>query len=225
MNKLHHPEVTALLFDMDGTLADSRDVIWEATEHTLAAHGVTAPRDAYKHVIHHLDDVHSLYPDSGEIASYHATFRAFIETAEKSVVLYEGAVALLESLKKQGYKLALVTATSRAVDRATEYGIAQYFDAIVGGGDCREHKPHPEPLFVATQRMGVRAEQAIMIGDTVADVQAGKAAGVAYTIGLTHGMHDQKMLEEAGVDYTVPSLSALQGLLLGLRQSDNPSIL
>jgi pyrophosphatase PpaX len=210
--------IKAILFDLDGTLRDSRDLIWETTQHTLKTHGVEADREEYRHVIYHLNDIHALYPESGSLDSYHDVFRAYIRDKETTVFLYDGVEELLKPLQKQGLKLAVVSAARSAPDFIARQGLADYFATIVSGGDSKEHKPHPEPVFVATQRLGIRADEAIMVGDTTADIEAGKAAGVAATIGITHGFADRTMLEDVGADYIVDTLEELEQVILELTQ-------
>lgn len=210
--------IKAVFFDLDGTLRDSRDLIWATTEHTLKQHGVDVGREDYRHVIYHLDDIHALYPESGSLESYHNTFRAYLEDNFKPALLYDGVESLLKTLHDQGMKLAIVSAARSAVEYMESVNLAQYFDTIVKGPDTKEHKPHPEPVFVATQRLGIRADEAIMIGDTTADIQSGKAAGVAQAIGVTHGFADRAMLDDAGADYVADSLKQLEDYLLDIIQ-------
>ncbi len=96
------------------------------------------------------------------------------------VDLYPDAMVVLETLKKRGKKLALITTSPRInLQRVLEkHSLADMFDTIITGDDTTHHKPHPEPLELALQRLGGTKDQAVMIGDSDKDLGAAQNAGV-----------------------------------------------
>jgi phosphoglycolate phosphatase len=100
-----------------------------------------------------------------------------------------GALALLRELKERGFCLALATNDER---RDTEAMIAwlkmeNIFDAMICAGEVTHPKPHPETLLALCRRMSVPPQEAVFIGDSVADMMAGKRAGLALTLGILEG--------------------------------------
>jgi pyrophosphatase PpaX len=93
----------------------------------------------------------------------------------------------LRQLKESGRKIAAVTTRQRtSIKTLAQTGLLQYFDVIITGEDILHPKPHPEPLLKALQKLVVEPEKSIMIGDTEADILAGKNAGIR-TVGVSYG--------------------------------------
>jgi pyrophosphatase PpaX len=84
--------------------------------------------------------------------------------------------------------MAIVTSKTIALaDRGlTLTGLDRFFDTVVGMDSCERHKPHPEPVMIALDRLGVRADRAWFVGDSIHDMESGNAAGVA-TVGALWG--------------------------------------
>ena len=104
-----------------------------------------------------------------------------------SLRLYPGIEAALDGLQQRGVLLAIVTSKGRSLDvegipagvsaELEELGIAGRFPVVVGLEDVSEPKPHPEGVLRALEQLGVEPERALMVGDSVADIEAAKAAG------------------------------------------------
>jgi pyrophosphatase PpaX len=99
--------------------------------------------------------------------------------------------------------------------------LERYFDAVIGGLDVENHKPKPDPVLLALEKIDVIPDQALMVGDLAVDILSGKAAGVRATVGLTYGFGSRKMLKEAGADYLLDSLEALPEIIQTIMQ-DGP---
>jgi pyrophosphatase PpaX len=108
---------------------------------------------------------------------------------------------LLATLKHQGRRLGVVTAKRRAtVELAfARIPLAHNFDTLVGGDETLHHKPHPEPLLLALDRLAASPDEGAYVGDSPYDMQAANAAGM-YAIGVTWGrIHDRDALADADV--------------------------
>ncbi|MCX7854339.1 MAG: HAD family hydrolase, partial [Caldilineales bacterium] len=125
--------------------------------------------------------------------------------------LIPGVEATLQRLKPT-YRLALVTTRDReAVGHFLQRnGLADLFDAVVTRDDVRRLKPHPEPVILAAQRLGLTPQECLMVGDTAVDIQAGGAAG-ARTVGVLCGFGQERDLADA--DRVLPTTADLDGLL------------
>jgi HAD superfamily hydrolase (TIGR01549 family) len=207
-------EVKAILFDLDGTLRDSRDAIYGAIDFALGHYGVTADSSEYQRDAHSLRLVHQKYVPESVYEEFRAQYdTAFDADSLASIIIYEHVVDVLENLRNQGYKLAIVSSSRYAREGLDAHDLGHYFDVVIGGNDVNKHKPHPEPIFAATTALGVRVDESIMVGDMIVDIEAGKAAGVLATIGLTHGFGKAEDLLQAGADHVIDSMAELPAIV------------
>lgn len=212
-------DIKAVIFDMDGTLLDSREFIYRAFEDVLAVHDIKISREEIGRIIG--KPVKAMYAalsphlDTDEMEQRH--FEHHAQNMEL-LRLYDGAVELLETLKKAGYKLGIFTGISQIVhERLSQFKIAEYFDTIVDTTRYTAHKPDPEGLFLAMHELGIdNPSEAVYIGDGITDMEAGNAAGVRAVIGITHGFCSEETLTEFGATHTIDSLPELLPLLATL---------
>jgi HAD superfamily hydrolase (TIGR01509 family) len=133
---------------------------------------------------------------------------------DESVVLYPGIGTMLARLRSAGVRLGICTASRgesfRPLERA---GLMDCFEEIVTARDVTSRKPHPEGLLLCMARMGIRPEETVYVGDSVADVQASHAAGM-YAIGVLTGAADSSLLSGAGAHRILADLQGLPDLLL-----------
>ncbi len=189
----------AVLFDLDGTLIDSIELIRQSYAHTLRAHrdfeppmefwlqGLGRPlRWQFAHFTQ----------DASEIEAMVATYRAFnLAHHDAMVTAFPGAVAAVQRLHERGVKLAIVTSKMRAgARRGLEHcGFGALFEVIVGADDVSDHKPHPAPVLRALEQLGVTAERAVMVGDSPHDLASGRSAG-ARTAAVAWGPFPREQL-------------------------------
>ncbi|TDC62009.1 beta-phosphoglucomutase family hydrolase [Actinomadura sp. GC306] len=136
----------------------------------------------------------------------------FIE--EKGVEVFEGSVEYVRAARKRGLKTAVVSSSANTVQVLRTVGITDLFDARVDGVVAAERdlpgKPAPDTFLAAARELGVGAEQAVVFEDALAGVQAGRAGGFAYVVGVNR-MDDAHgaALAEHGADIVVSDLSEL----------------
>ena len=193
-------EVKAILFDMDGVLVDSIDA-WFYTVNDTLQHfhfrkfsfsdfrknfGTAIEKDAK--TIYHGAPVK-------EIAAYYdKRFKIRIS----KVRLFKDTIPALKFLREKKIKLALLTNSTRYITNSilTHFNIKKYFDAVVTGEDVRHGKPSPDLVIEACRRIKVRPKDAMLVGDTMNDMLAGKRAG-CITIGFkTNGNYRINNLKE-----------------------------
>ena len=115
---------------------------------------------------------------------------------------FPGVVEVLDALRADGLELAVVTSKISwgATGELTRTGLLDRFATVVGHDDCDRHKPEPDPLFVAMERMALdEPGQIAYIGDTPSDVKAGRAAG-CHAIGATWGSLDAERVRAESPD-------------------------
>jgi pyrophosphatase PpaX len=191
-----------VLFDLDGTLIDSGPIILASMQHavrtvlgrdippdelgvTVGGQGIVAQMRAIDE--EHADALLAVYKEHND--GLHETLEAF-----------EELVAVLPALRAEGRRLGIVTAKRRmtvalALDRFP--ALASEFDVVVAHEDTERHKPDPDPVLLAVEKLGGTPGEAVYVGDSPFDIGAAKAAGVfAVAVGWG-GIHpDERLLAE-----------------------------
>ena len=129
---------------------------------------------------------------------------------------YPGAEAMLDALAAAGWRLGVCTnkPTRLAAELLDALGLGRRFGAVVGGDAAPERKPHPAPLFMVLDKLGVPAAAAIFVGDSETDVLTARAAGIPVAL-VRHG-YTATPAEELGGDAVVDDLAALPAALEAL---------
>jgi len=153
-----------------------------------------------------------------EDSEYERAYPLFLElyadnTAERSR-LYAGVREGLETLRAAGYPLGCVTnkAAQFTEPLLSQLGVRDFFRLVVSGDRLPEKKPHPEPLLFAARHFGVAPEDALMVGDSISDVKAARAAGFAIVC-VSYGYNHGRDIREARPDAVIDALTELPSLL------------
>jgi phosphoglycolate phosphatase len=203
-----------IVFDWDGTLADSTAIIARSIREALRDMGETVPEEtAARYVIglglaDALRTVAPMLPaerHSELVAHYRRRYLA----AEQDIPMFKGAVELIAELDRAGYLLGVATGKSRmGLDRVlTKNGLATRFHATRCADEGRP-KPHPDMLLHVMDRLGVAPEATLMIGDTTHDLLLARNAGVA-AVAVTYGAHEREPLASLAPVGTVHSMAEL----------------
>ncbi len=138
-------------------------------------------------------------------------YRAHNEPLHDELVCCPGMDDALVLLKDEGRRLGIVTAKRRTtVELAfAKIPIGHLFETVVGGDETTRHKPDPEPLLLALERLGARPEDAAYVGDAPFDVQAAKAAGIFAIAVSWGGIHARERLEVEEPDALVDTVEEL----------------
>jgi len=211
----------AVLFDLDGTLIDTLELIMTSARHaTRQVLGEALPDDVLRHNIG--------IPLKAQMAEYApdhvpellAAYREHNETVHDDLIReFPGTEEALGALRAAGYPMGIVTSKSRPVaQRGLDFfGLEGYFDCVVGYEDTQVHKPEAEPLRECARRMGIPADRCIYVGDSPHDIACGNAAG-ALTVAALWGPFAERVLEP-GPTFALGSLGGLAELLRGVEQS------
>jgi pyrophosphatase PpaX len=180
----------ALLFDLDGTLIDSIELILASMRYafTKCSREVPSDREWLTGVGTPLPTMFRNYvKEDEEVTELIAAYREHQLIHHDALVrCYTEIADTLSVLDRHGHPMAVVTSKSDALARRglEHSGILHFFDTIVGFDSTTRHKPHPEPVLTALERLGYEPSEAAFVGDSVHDVEAGNAAGVVSVAAL-----------------------------------------
>ena len=210
-----------LLSDLDGTLIDTHRMIIDCFVHAMQAHlGVTVHPDDFtpvfgqsiENVFHHLCQIHSVAPTPELIETLIAVLRDYQRKVDPSVRAFPHTHAVLAKLRAAQIKIAVITTVRKPARRLEFSRLKDQIDFVVSGEDVKNMKPDPEGLLKAIAHFGIEPSEAIMMGDTPPDIEAGKNAGVK-TIGVTYGQLGQDIVL-SHPDFVIDSIDeALQILI------------
>lgn len=196
------PRIRAVLYDFDGTLADSTELIMRCYRHTMRAHlGECPPDDEWLRGFGTPLETQiarfARSPDEHEAML--ASYRAYQDEHHDTLLVpFPGAAETLAELERRGVPLAIVTSrlrrsTLRGMDLC---GITDHVPVIVTPEDVRNPKPHPEPVRVALERLGVAPGEAVFVGDSPHDMASGRAAGTRTAAALWGPFPREALLAE-----------------------------
>lgn len=202
-----------VLFDLDGTVIDSGGIILASMRH--ASLHVLGREIADEELMHAVGgpgleaQMRALDPE--RVDELVTVYRAHNEPLHEELVCCPGMDRALERLWAEGRRLGLVTAKRRATaELAFEHvPVGHVFETIVGGDETERHKPDPEPLLLAAERMGADPADVVYVGDSPFDIRAAKAAGMD-SVAVTWGrIHDRAKLEREEPDAIVDTAEEL----------------
>jgi pyrophosphatase PpaX len=202
-----------VLFDLDGTVIDTGSIILASMRH--ATREVLGRDFADEELMAAVGgpgleaQMRALDPE--RVEELVRVYRAHNEPLHDEIGIFVGMDEVLLRLRDQGRQLGIVTAKRRAtVDLAfARVPIAHLFDVVVGGDETERHKPDPEPLLLALERLGAQPDDAAYVGDSPFDIRAAKAGGL-HAIAVTWGgIHDRERLEAEEPDAVVESAEEL----------------
>ncbi|HEY7207083.1 MAG TPA: HAD-IA family hydrolase [Gaiellaceae bacterium] len=202
-----------VLFDLDGTVIDTGAIILASMRH--AVREVLGREFADEELMAAVGgpgleaQMRALDPD--RVDELVRVYRAHNEPLHDGITAFVGMDEVLLRLRDEGRRLGIVTAKRReTVDLAFDrVPLGHLFDVVVGGDETERHKPDPEPLQLALERLGADPDQAAYVGDSPFDVRAAKTGGL-HAIAVTWGgIHGRAALEAEEPDAVVESAEEL----------------
>jgi phosphoglycolate phosphatase len=215
------------LFDLDGTLLDTASDIARALNRALGEYGITElPLSDVARMIGRGSPVlieraaaARGYPLSAAdrasmLERFFHHYGTLEESDESDAQPYPGAGETLRTMHDAGLQIAVVTNKHSRFANGLLHrlGLAGFVDMVVGGDTCERRKPDPQPLLFACESLGMGPTQALMVGDSVNDVQAARAAGMPIVC-VPYGYNEGQDPRSLACDAMLDTLADLPGLL------------
>ncbi|WP_417790111.1 phosphoglycolate phosphatase [Terasakiella pusilla] len=219
--------LTTLIFDLDGTLIDSAPDLRTACNKLLQSKGrreITLEEtkkfvgNGAAKLVERAFAATGEPAQASEIAPLTQDFLAFYDGHEADETgTYPSVMETLQQLKQQGYRMALCTnKPQKPTQNILEYlPIESFFDVIIGGDQVAKKKPDAEMLLTTLTKMGITADQAVMIGDSPNDIGAADNAEMA-SIAVSYG-YRRVSVEELGADRIIDHMSQLPDALEAMK--------
>lgn len=201
--------IDTVLFDFDGTVMDTNNVILMSWQHTFKT---LENREENQEVLvktfgEPLEDTMKKFFPHVPLEKALETYRSYHRDNFGDLIkLFPGIKELLAKVKSLGYKTGLVTSRLKltTIQGLEKYGILEYFDTVITADDTSAHKPDPEPIEIALRKLGSKAENAVMVGDTMFDILCGKNAGVGVVfVGWSIVLKNEEDFEGNIPDYII----------------------
>lgn len=211
-----------VIFDLDGTLIDSSRDITHAINYAVAPYGgrpltvqetISLVGEGISRLMEKVVEKERLKTDTEALIKRFLDYYGAHLVDETTV--YPGVQETLDLLK--GYKKAVVSNKRETLSRAIleKLALAEHFDIIVGSDTTEKRKPSPVPIKYVIEKICINPQQAVMVGDSNYDIEAGSAAG-AWTVGVTYGYKTVDFLRSA--DYIIERMSELPEVLSRIGQ-------
>lgn len=212
----------AILFDLDGTLLDTMELLLGSMRHAFAEHegrrpttgewvaGIGTPLRTQLREFLNSDD---------EVERVVSRYRGYQQMHHDTLMrCYDDVVGTLEVLHSRGHPLGVVTSKMNdLMNRGLAHvGIAHLITAAVGCDSCTRHKPDPEPVHVALDLLGYEPHEAAFVGDSPHDMKSGRAAGVT-TVAALWGPFTREELMHTDPDHWLERITGLPALVQRLQ--------
>jgi len=208
--------IELIIFDLDGTLIDSKVDITNALNYAMEPYsqGRLTPEDAVKLIGEGITRlIEKLVGGRGETVRADVASRFLRHYTDHLVDYTKEYPGVKETLEKLGgYRKAVISNKRESLSKKVldGLGLARYFDIVIGSDTTPERKPSPVPVLKALSELKVEPDGAVMVGDSNYDIDAGKAAGVA-TVAVTYGYRPREVIAHA--DYLIDRINDLVPLL------------
>ena len=207
MSRSRPEALRGVLFDWDGTLVDSAETSFRAYVSLFSSFGIPFDRETYGRTYspnwHFTYEALALPRERWEEADAH-WLRLY---AEERNQLLPGVREALLAIRRKGHVQGIVSSgeRSRVTFEMHDLEVGEFFSEIVCGGDTPRRKPHPEPLLVALERMGLDPADVAYVGDSPEDVEMARGAGV-FAVGVPGPFPNRDGLVASNPDLLAPDL-------------------
>ena len=208
-------KIKAVLFDFDGTIMDTNTIILKSWQHTFNT--VLGRDPVHEEIVATFGEpldvtMAKLFPDrdTHEMVETYRNYQRHIY--RDAITMFPGTKEVILELKNRGYLVGIVTSRlwSSTTQGLYKFDIADMFDAVVSAEDTTIHKPDPTPCLLCLEKLGVKPEEAIMVGDSKFDILCARNAGVkSVLVAWTISVNEEQRKTMAPEDYIDDAMQLL----------------
>ena len=209
-------KIKAVLFDFDGTIMDTNTIILESWKHTFNT--VLGRDPVHEEIVATFGEpldvtMKKMFPDrdTHEMVETYRNYQRHIY--KDAITMFPGTKEAILELKRRGCKVAIVTSRlwSSTTQGLYKFDIAELFDAVVSAEDTTAHKPDPTPCLLCLEKLGMKPEDALMVGDSKFDILCARNAGVeSCLVSWTISVDDALRKELAPEYYITDAMQLLE---------------
>ncbi len=214
--------IKAIIFDMDGLIIDSEEISYDCYNSLLKKENLTLSKELYTQFLgksvengfHIIEDNYHIHIDIEEtLVEFKETMQRIVK--ERGVPLKKGLIELLEYLQKNNYKTIIATSSNLTrVHQLLDDDTFSRFDNIVCGDEVTNGKPHPDIFLKACQKLGVKSDEALVLEDSEAGIQAAYSASIPVIC-----IPDMKYPDQVYQDMTTDILESLDQVIDFLKEN------
>lgn len=208
-----------VLFDLDGTIIDTNELIIQTFLHTLNHHFPN--QFSREHILPHMGQTlfeqMERYGGKERVTELVEHYREYnVRMHDELVKDFPYVVETLEQLAKAGVQMGIVTTKMLKTSRMglQLFGLDRFMETIISYETTTEHKPHPAPVLAAIERLGANPATTLMVGDSQYDIQAAQGAGVS-SAGVAWSLKGADFLRSFNPDYLLEDIRELIPIVLG----------
>lgn len=215
--------IDTVLFDFDGTLVNTTDIVisaWKDTFRTLTGEEKSEEelQETLGEVVY--ETMKRFFPDKDpdECIQLYRSFQG--KDYMLHVDFYDGMEELVRELKQRGFKVAIVTSRTRksAFQTIDKHKLGECFDYVLTCEDTTIHKPNPEPALMALEKVGSEPENAVFVGDSMYDIGCAKNAGIiSVAVGWQTAIPTEILYGPEGPDYVIDKAEDLFDIIEELK--------
>ncbi|MNW39498.1 Pyrophosphatase PpaX [compost metagenome] len=210
--------ITTVLFDLDGTIIDTNELIISTFMHVLGRHFPEEPYTRERIIPHMgmtLEQQFRVFSGKEDVAELIKDYRTYNNAQHDAMAReFPHVNEVISKLHQRGIHLGVVTTKIRPTTmRALEmFGLLKYMETIVTVQDVEHPKPHPEPVLMAISKLNVDPESTLMVGDSAADIQSANAAGVK-SAAVAWSLKGVEVLSKYNPDYILHDMRDIYRVL------------
>ncbi len=211
--------IKTILFDFDGTVANTNRLIIDSWQHVFrTVHGKEADEADIKATFGEPLGISMVknFPDMNPEDAIDMYRSHQKDIYEDMIEPFPGMIELLQGLKEKGYQVGIVTSRLRnsTMIGLRKFGVMEVIDCIVTCEDTDKHKPDPEPALIALERLCAKAEETLMVGDSMFDIKCAHNAGMkAVMVGWAEAITEVDLTGPDRPEYCITKAEDLYGIL------------
>jgi len=213
--------IDTVLFDLDGTIINTNELIITTFQHVIEKNGLKphTREEIIPHMGMTLEHQLRIFSGREDVADLVADYRKYNRARHDELIRdFPHVKEVISRLHERGITMGIVTTKIKETTllALNMFGLKPYMKAVVTVDDVKHPKPHPEPILTALRELNADPARTLMVGDSAADLQSAKAAGV-QAAGVAWSLKGEALLRKYDPDYILQDMTDLYGIL-GFKQ-------